>query len=210
MKQDTDSNLQDTESRILEAAEKEFLEKGFAGARTTSIAEAAGVTHAMLHYYFRTKEKLFDKIITEKVKLMRELVLGPVEKSDAPLFEKIESIISRHLDFVAQNPSLPRFILFELAEQPERMEVAIKELREAAANVFSSLQAQIDVAVEKGECNPVRAEMLMLDIISLNIFPLLAAPMVRNILNINTGEINRFLEMRKTENINTIMRKLKP
>lgn len=56
------------EQAILEAAEQEFLNKGFAGARTTSIAEAAGVTHAMLHYYFRTKEQLFERILDEKMR----------------------------------------------------------------------------------------------------------------------------------------------
>ena len=59
------SHSQDTETRILEAAEKEFFEKGYAGARTTSIAEAAGVTHAMLHYYFRTKDNLFERIVSQ-------------------------------------------------------------------------------------------------------------------------------------------------
>ena len=63
------------EQTILEAAEREFLNKGFAGARTTSIAEAAGVTHAMLHYYFRTKEQLFERILDEKMRLMSQSVL---------------------------------------------------------------------------------------------------------------------------------------
>ena len=55
--------MRNKEQAILEAAEREFIAKGFAGARTTSIAEAAGVTHAMLHYYFRTKEQLFERIL---------------------------------------------------------------------------------------------------------------------------------------------------
>lgn len=66
MKKADNQLSQDTEYLILQAAEREFMSKGFAGARTTSIAEAAGVTHAMFHYYFRTKEKLFDRIIAEK------------------------------------------------------------------------------------------------------------------------------------------------
>lgn len=57
---------QNKEQAILKAAEREFLTKGYAGARTTSIAEAAGVTHAMLHYYFRTKEHIFERILDEK------------------------------------------------------------------------------------------------------------------------------------------------
>lgn len=54
------NDKQTKEQEILKAAEQEFLTKGYDGARTTSIAQAAGVTHAMLHYYFRTKEQLFD------------------------------------------------------------------------------------------------------------------------------------------------------
>ena len=68
--------MRNKEQEILEAAEREFIAKGFAGARTTSIAEAAGVTHAMLHYYFRTKEQLFERILDEKMRLMGESVLA--------------------------------------------------------------------------------------------------------------------------------------
>ena len=68
--------MRNKEQAILEAAEREFIVKGFAGARTTSIAEAAGVTHAMLHYYFRTKEQLFERILDEKMRLMGESVLA--------------------------------------------------------------------------------------------------------------------------------------
>lgn len=73
------------EQAILEAAEREFLDKGFAGARTTSIAKAAGVTHAMLHYYFRTKEQLFERILDEKTRLMSQSVLTAFGQPDLPL-----------------------------------------------------------------------------------------------------------------------------
>ena len=62
-----DLTNQNKEQLILEAAESEFAAKGYDGARTTSIAKAAGVTHAMLHYYFRTKELLFERIIDKKI-----------------------------------------------------------------------------------------------------------------------------------------------
>ena len=71
------SNLQSTEARILQAAEKEFFEKGYAGARTVSIAEAAGVTHAMLHYYFRTKDKLFEQIVAGKINMLGDISSVP-------------------------------------------------------------------------------------------------------------------------------------
>ena len=83
--QTTDRHTEDTETKILKAAEREFLEKGYGGARTTSIAEAAGVTHAMLHYYFRTKDKLFERIVTEKMGLLSKIMLSAIEESDLPL-----------------------------------------------------------------------------------------------------------------------------
>ena len=75
---------QNKEQAILKAAEREFLTKGYAGARTTSIAEAAGVTHAMLHYYFRTKEHIFERILDEKMRLMSESVLAAFGQPGLP------------------------------------------------------------------------------------------------------------------------------
>ena len=92
------------EQAILEAAEQEFLNKGFAGARTTSIAEAAGVTHAMLHYYFRTKEQLFERILDEKMRLMSRSVLTAFGQPDLPLPERIRDGVESHFDFIAANP----------------------------------------------------------------------------------------------------------
>ena len=87
--------MRNKEQAILEAAEREFIVKGFAGARTTSIAEAAGVTHAMLHYYFRTKEQLFERILDEKMRLMGESVLAAFGQPGFPFiaYPVIEPIL---------------------------------------------------------------------------------------------------------------------
>lgn len=110
----------DTESEILKAAEQEFMLKGFDGAKTTSIAHAAGVTHAMLHYYFRTKEQLFERILTEKVQLMSESVLAAFGQPGLPLLERLKDGVTCHFDFIAANPQLPRFIVNEVFSRPER------------------------------------------------------------------------------------------
>ena len=97
--------MRNKEQAILEAAEREFIAKGFAGARTTSIAEAAGVTHAMLHYYFRTKEQLFERILDEKMRLMGESVLAAFGQPGLPLAERLRDGIERHFDFIMANPT---------------------------------------------------------------------------------------------------------
>lgn len=200
----------DTEARILQAAETEFLTKGFSGARTTSIAEAAGVTHAMFHYYFRTKEKLFERIISEKVSQMKALLLDTVGNSDMPLEEKIRNVIERHLDFVAANPDVPRFLVGEVFAYPERAKIMTDKIKIYAPAMIAELQRQIDEAAAEGIFRKVDARMLIIDITSLNIFSYMASPLINAVLDNFMDDSGSFLAQRKKENFETIMRKLKP
>lgn len=210
MRDEALDNDKSTESKILEAAEAEFMHKGYAGARTIAIAEAAGVTHAMLHYYFRTKDKLFDKIIESKMKTLRDIMLASLGDPSIPLFEKLEAAIGAHLDFIAANPELPKFMISEVLSNPERRPVVLEKLRHHAPRVVKSLQNQIDEYADKGLCRKVDAAMLMLDIVSLNIFPYMASAMINPLLGGMMVDKDAFLAARKKENIETIMRKLKP
>ena len=203
-----DADRPDTESRILQAAEKEFLTKGYAGARTTSIAEAAGVTHAMFHYYFRTKEKLFDRIMTETVSLLKDVMASTVMDSDMSLEDKIRNVIGQHLDFLAANPDMPRFLVGEVFGSPERMGALLDKIKSYSPWVVSQMQSLIDTSAAEGLCRRVDAKMLILDIASLNIFSFMASPLVNVILGGCLDNMEAFLEQRKKENFDTIMRKL--
>ncbi|MDE6050897.1 MAG: TetR/AcrR family transcriptional regulator [Paramuribaculum sp.] len=206
----SNNNPPDTESRILIAAEQEFMAKGYAGARTTSIAEAAGVTHAMLHYYFRTKDKLFERIIAEKTALLKELMLGSIDSSDLPLDTLITTLISRHIDFIAANPGLPRFMVVEVFGNSERLAVMRNQLINYAPGFIADLQRRIDADASRGICRQVDAVMLLIDIVSLNLFSFMSAPLFNAILGAGFVGSPEFVELRKKENIETIMRKLKP
>lgn len=194
----------DTEALILQAAEKEFLEKGYAGAKTTDIAEAAGVTHAMFHYYFRTKDKLFEKIVADKIDKLGEILLGAVGNPDLPLKERISDGIERHFDFLVANPGLPRFIINELAVYPDRITPIRDKLLEKASAVLSSIQKELDALPGVS----TTALMLLADIISLNVFPFVAAPMMKAAAGSFFNNYDEILEMRKKENVKTILTKL--
>lgn len=203
------NSAQTTEQAILTAAEREFLTKGYDGARTTSIAEAAGVTHAMLHYYYRTKEQLFARILDEKMRLMSELVLTVLGKSDVPLLERIEEGMTRHFDFLAANPDLPRFIINELYSQPDRSKrMRLRMLRMLRTWMYDA-QRELDAMVENGRIEPVDIRMLMLDILSLNIFPFIASPLIEPILGSIATDKNHFFGLCKAENRKIIMQRLK-
>ena len=201
--------LKDTEAEILKAAEQEFMLRGFDGAKTASIARAAGVTHAMLHYYFRTKEQLFERILTDKMNLMGRSVLTAFGNPELPLLERLKDGISRHFDFLVENPDLPRFIINEVFSRPERYEIMRKGVSRIIDKLMQSVQQELDSMAAQGEIVPVDVRMLMLDVVSLNIFPFITYPMIKPLLGDIAADRERFFEQRKAENIEVIMRRIK-
>mgnify|MGYP003192209023 CR=1 FL=1 len=200
----------DTKSLILQAAVNEFFEKGFDGARTTSIAERAGITHAMLHYYFRTKENLFDKVMESISGQLRSIICDFIDKEDLPLADRIEAGMRTHFEFLCKNPLLPYFLINELHRGNSSARQYIHQNKEAAESIRNSLQRDIDALAAKGECKRVDALQLMLDIFSLNIFMFIGS----DILNIlfSSSEVSReeLLRERLEQNIQTVFNKLRP
>ena len=199
---------QSKEQQILEAAEREFLKKGYDGARTTSIAKAAGVTHAMLHYYFRTKEQLFERFIDKKMSEVVPLLTHLFGNSDLPLVERIEKTISVHFDFVATNPDLPRFLINEILPYKERCDLFYSKVAHFLY-LFNNLQREVNEAAARGEVEQFNVLLLFQSVLSLNIFPSLMANMIENLLSDNRQSIEILLAQRKTENIELIMRRIK-
>lgn len=205
----SNNDKQNKELQILSAAETEFLTKGYDGARTTSIAKAAGVTHAMLHYYFRTKEQLFERIVNDKFKLMAESMLCIFGAPSQPLIERIRNGICTHFDFIAANPLLPRFVINEIITDPHRHELLTNNISKMAQIISDKLQKEIDEAAQRGEIAQFDCRMLFISIASLNLFSFIAYPIIEFIHN--DAAINReaFLAARKAENVETIMRRIK-
>lgn len=206
----TEPNIQpteepSTEQRILLAAEQEFLQKGFAGSRTTAIAEAAGVTHAMLHYYFRTKEKLFGRVIADKLSALANMFFVNFN-SNEPLEKCISEAVRRHFDFVVANKTLPRFMVSEVFVNPQLMDQIAKSIGSHAIDGIEALQRKIDTGADRGECRRIDARQLVIDIVSLNVFPLLALPLIERM--VTDTPIDELLRERREQNVNTILTKL--
>lgn len=207
---DNSNEKKSTEDKILAAAEREFMAKGFSAARTTSIAEAAGVTHAMLHYYFRTKELLFNKIVNGKLNLLAELALATMAESDLPLFEKLKVFIERHIDFIAGHLELPIFFITELRINPDRMQGLISHIQPTVKKVVKLLQNDIDRCASQGQCRRVDARSIIIDILSLDIFPFMASPMVSRLLAPVMDDMAAFIAQRKKDIYEIIMKRLIP
>jgi AcrR family transcriptional regulator len=181
--------------KILAAAKKVFLLKGMSGARMQDIADEAGINKALVHYYFRNKEKLFETIFKEASNQFFPKIEDMIE-SNIPFFEKIENFCVEYVDMMQQNPFLPLFVLNEVNKQPERFRQKFWKNREL---IFSKFAAQIEREIKKRKIKKVNPAHLFINIISMCIFPFIAKPMWMISSGMNELQFRNFMEQRKKE-----------
>src|SRR6059058_2945750 len=138
----------DTEQRILDAAHRVFLRRGSAGARTQEIADEAGVNKALLHYYFRSKDRLAEAVFA---RIMRDLFppLIALLGSDLEIEDKVHRFVAFELDALAKNPFVPAYLIAEMNQHPDRVPQLVKaltglELGGVVPKARATLQRQID------------------------------------------------------------------
>ena len=184
-----------TEERIKAAARKVFHQKGFAGTRTRDIAEEAGINHAMLNYYFRSKEKLFEMVMMETMAQFFKGVNLMLNDESTSLDEKIDLIVSNYVDLLLKEPELPTFILNEVRPNPQFF-VEQSPIREALTH--SVLTRQYAEAVARGEISEPNLMHAILNVIGLVIFPFVAKPILSAITNLPEEEYKALMLERKT------------
>ncbi|OQP43134.1 TetR family transcriptional regulator [Niastella yeongjuensis] len=198
-------NDKSTEQKILEAAKQVFMEKGIDGARMQDIADKAGINKALLHYYFRSKEKLFEMIFMEEARKFMPKVTS-IMMSELTLFEKIEKFVGEYIDTLLQNPLLPIFILNEINRNPKD---AIKKIFGNQRPPIDKVDELITKLVKKGEIKPIKGIELMVNMVSMCIFPFLARPMVQWITKATDEEFVKLMEMRKKTVVKFVLDSIK-
>jgi TetR/AcrR family transcriptional regulator len=185
-----------TQSRILDAAKKVFVLKGMAGARMQDIADEAGINKALLHYYFHNKEQLFEVIFMEAAQKLFPRI-NQIFASDQPLFEKIESFCEEYITIVIENPYLPLFVLNEINQNPEYFLQKVWAGR-SKPNPQKFLE-QIEREVKKGHIKRISPLHLLMNLISMTIFPFVAKPMLQKNLGLDELQFRAAMEQRKKE-----------
>jgi len=184
-----------TETLILSAAKKVFMQKGFGATRMQEIADEAGINKSLLHYYFRTKEKLFDAIFEEVL----SQVIPKISKamtSDYTLFEKIEIFADTYISVFQKNPHFPMFVLHELSSNPEKILPRFKNQLGHIEKIFPQIKKEISSDIN----NNIDAEQLIINMLSMCIFPIIGKPIIKGILFENDEKkYLEFIEKRKKE-----------
>jgi TetR/AcrR family transcriptional regulator len=185
----------DAEIRILDAAKKVFIRRGFAGARMQEIADEAEINKALLHYYFRTKEKLFEIIFTEAFKSIIPAIFEMMT-SEIKLEDKVKSFFNQHIEFLLNNPFIPAFLIHEINQNPTEI-IRRFELYFVPEQIHK-LQLQLDSEFEKGKIRKIDSRQFILNILSLSIFPFSIRPLFQGIFQLSDVQWDEIIQERKT------------
>ena len=196
---------ENTETEILIAAKEIFQQKGMAGARMQEIADKAKINKALLHYYYRSKQLLFEAVFKSAFSLLAPQ-LNKVLNDDSDLFEKIRKFTENYVSFVIKHPYLPNFVIQELNKNPEFVQKLRSEKNFPSIEKF---KLQVSDAINHGIIKPIEAEQLFINIISLNIFPFIGEPLLMALVNVDKESYNILLENRKTEVAEFIINSIK-
>ena len=200
----TDDNM---EKRIQECAEELFINKGYNLTSTTEIAKAAGCTQALIHYYFRTKENLFQKIFSEKINLIIETIAVEEDES-LPFPEMLDVRISRLFNFLSENPRLP-FMIFNEFIINQNQRYALKEvIMTSCINSTKRLEEDIEKQIKMGKIRKTTATDLTLNIFSLVVSFFIYLPFLEDMGIVTEENKDEFIRHRKEDIINTITRSL--
>ncbi|MEP6990633.1 MAG: TetR family transcriptional regulator [bacterium] len=193
----------ETQQKILDAARSVFIRRGTAGARMADIAREAGVNQALLHYYFRSKERLATAVFEQMASRLFPVLVQTLG-SDMSLDDKIDRIVAVYLENLSANPFLPAYLLSEMHHHPERVPLLLaRAIGGTPAGVlsphFEKLSRQIGERVAAGTMRPIAPEQFAINLVSLCIFPFAARPMIHVLFGMDDAAFARFIEQRKTE-----------
>jgi TetR/AcrR family transcriptional regulator len=187
-------NDKQTEEKIFVAATDVFLDKGMDGARMQDIATHAGINKALLHYYFRTKDQLFNAVF--------EMIARKILKKFAPVFDeglsleaKVRFFFKEHISFLQENPKLPAFILNEINRNPARVKQILKNIH--FENLWKKLYEQHKEELGKYNITENTMPQLMVSVAALSVFPFAARGLIEGILEKGGIDFNAFIDERK-------------
>lgn len=188
---------QNVEDKIIDAARHLFYEKGYSGTKMRNIANKADVNLALLHYYFRTKDKIFEIVFNEAFSMLFSKLDKALSKG-TDIFDKIRLMVKCYVDVAAKNPQLPLFIINEISINP-KLVMSVVGKHKTANGSTTNLEIffkEIEEASDQQKIKPVKPIVLFIDILSLSLFPFVAKDLLMSTLHTDKKAFNQILKGR--------------
>jgi len=194
------NEISNTEEKIVKAAIVVFVKKGYDGTRMQEIADEASINKSLLHYYFRSKEKLFEKVFANVFSEVIKSITQVIEASST-IEELLESFVSTYINLLKTKPYLPNFVLHEINRKPSVMVDMINSKGENKIRLIKLLS-------QEGERNDIREFdpiQIIVDVLGMSIFPFIAAPIIKGfIFEGDEDTFNNFIKERAKHIINFV------
>jgi TetR/AcrR family transcriptional regulator len=187
------SDKETTEEKILLAAEEIFLRDGYAGSRMQEIADLAGINKALLHYYFRSKDKLFEKIFDEKIELLFPKLEEMFEK-EISFEDLICAFVEKYIALLSENPYLPLFVI-TIANRPDNQNF----MKKLPVSINKKLVEVFMRDVSLGKIRSINPLHFIVSVIGMCAFPFIAKPVIMEISKANEAQYQEFLKSRVAE-----------
>ena len=187
-----------TEEKIIDVAEEIFVKDGFNGARMQAIADKAGLNKSLLHYYYRSKQKLFYTVLKRLAPKLFSPILG-ILYEDLPFFEKIEKFVYRYIDELAtKSPHLPLFIISELEKnRDDILDILVSSIDSRETSPIDVFKDDLEREIKKGTVREIDAKHLFVSILSMTIFPFVGRPIIMQLAKFQEDEYDQFIDERK-------------
>lgn len=184
-----------TERLIKEAARRVFTSRGLAATRTEDIAVEAGVNKALVNYYYRSKERLFEVVFQEELQELTSNMQRILSDRDLSIFDKIKMLVDSDFNVLMKNPGLPLFVINEVARNPELMDRCTGGTHSAA--MFGIFKTQIDAEIAKGTIKPIDPRMLWLNLVALVTMPFVARSWISHLFQLEESGYLHLMEQRR-------------
>ncbi|MFN8254858.1 MAG: TetR/AcrR family transcriptional regulator [Bacteroidales bacterium] len=202
----TAPDKENTEEKILEAAKEVFLEKGSDGTRMQEIADRAGINKSLLHYYYRSKEKLFGAVFKFAFSQFLPRIYD-IFSNEKDLFVFIRQFVAVYIDTITKNPFIPMFILGEINKNKPGLFLSLLKISGINPEFF---RERIKKEINAGKIKPIDPNQLIVNTIGMCVFPFIARPLLEVVLfNKDTEAYDNFIESRKTEVADFIINSIK-
>lgn len=185
----------DSRDKILDAARIVFHRAGFDGARMQDIADGAGINKALVHYYFRSKDELFEAVFQESFRTNFKPIIE-VMQLDLPLEEKVTRFVDAYIRTIQIHPYIPGFVIHELNRNPDRMAAMAVSMNRGAVATFLD---QLKQGMDAGLYRPMDPRQALVSLLSMMLFPFIAAPVMKGVFNLDTVAYHHFIEARKAD-----------
>ena len=201
---------QSMEQTILEVAERLFLEKGFALTSTTEIAKKVGCNQALVHYYFRTKDNLFNTIFEQKFRMLFENMYASQNFGNISFSEKVRHAVESHFDLLTKNPKLPLLVATELSRLPENLKNLRNKLQTVPFELFTKLNNELQQEIVEGRARKVELMDIIITMVTLNAGLFMLLPIANGIMQLDEEQTKELLAHRREENVQVILNYIKP